>query len=241
MKRRIPASCRCVALLVAAATLSMGVVGCAAHRESALARRVAAGDARAQYARGITLLITEDGRLYRPDEAYPLLLAAAEQGLPNAQALVGMCLQHGWGVKPDDKAAREWYQKAIMRGQSGAAMQMAVLFADTPKEAAHWLELALSRGRGTPDAQLMLASLYLRQKEYHKAVQFLRFAALDGSGEGAYLMASCYEMGVGVPKDERLMMGWLQNAADMGYKPAKVRLKELKKLASEAQKNTPGS
>lgn len=197
------------------------------HRHTALSRAAAAGNARAQYAYGITLLITEEGKINRPEKAYPWLLAAAKQGLPNAQALVALCLHRGWGVEPDEKAAVEWYRKAILRGQSGAAMQLAAHPAAgaSSKDVAEWLETALSQGRGTSSARLALASLYLSNKEYKKAVQQLRFAALEGNAEAAYLMAKCYEEGTGVPKDANLMRGWLQNAADMGHAPAAERLR----------------
>lgn len=215
-------------LVIPAAALLL--VACAVHREtSALARQAAAGDAQAQYAYGVTLLVTEQGKLNRPRAAYPWLMKAAQQGLPNAQALVGLCLQRGWGVEPNEQQAVEWYKKAIHQGQSGAAMQLAELSAShaAPEAAGAWLEEALAKGPGTPEAHLMLATLYLRQGLPTKAVRHLRYAALDGNAEAAYRMASCYEEGVGVPRDTRLMIGWLTNAADLGYKPAKARLEEL--------------
>lgn len=210
--------------------LALLAAGCRTPKLSEVERMAANGDAEAQYACGITLLVNRTGRIYRPEKAYPWLLAAAKQGLPKAQAVVALCLERGWGVQADAKAAEAWYKRAVERGQSGAAMQLASnpRTAATPKEAAHWLETAMAHGRATPEARLMLASLYLKQGMQREAVQQLRFAALDGSAEAAYVMSLCYESGVGVPRDERLMRGWLKNAADMGYKPAKARLREMR-------------
>lgn len=187
-----------------------------------------------QYAQGIRLLVHEDGSLNRPAEAYPWLLSAAQSGLPNAQAMVGLCLQQGWGVQQDAQQAREWYEKAARQGQSGAAMQLAQSFRDSgdPASAAEWLETALSKSHGSPEAHIMLASLSFRLGAERKAVQHLRCAALDGSAEAAYLMALCYEVGSGVPKDEQLMNGWLRTAADRDYAPAKEMLQKMHKDVS---------
>lgn len=209
---------------VAAALL----LSCAARKEPQ-PTPVSAGSAAEQYAQGIRLLVHPDGSLNQPDQAYPWLLAAAQQGLPNAQAMLGLCTQFGWGVEPDEKAAMAWYKKAARQGQNGAAMQLARSFRNrnNSEEAVKWLEMSLAKGRGTPEAHVLMASLCFRRREEQKAVTHLRYAAMDGHAEAAYLMALCYEVGAGVPKNEQLMLGWLKSAAEMGYKPAKTLLSEL--------------
>lgn len=202
---------------------------------------VITGSAAARYAQGIRLLVHPDGSLNNPEEAYPWLLSAARKGFPNAQAMVGLCLQKGWGVEPNEQEAMAWYKKAARKGQSGAALQLAQSLRDSgsPDKAVEWLETALSKGRGTPEAHIMLASLKFRRHAERAAVSHLRYAALDGSAEAAYLMALCYEVGVGVPKDEQLMLGWLKNAADLGYAPAKELLSGLQQQAPKGKKTRP--
>lgn len=187
--------------------------------------------ASAQYAQGIRLLVHESGTLNKPAEAYPWLLSAAKKGLPNAQAMVGLCLQKGWGVAVDEKEAEAWLLKSAEQGYSGAALLLAQICqgrGEADKTEA-WLNAALARGNAAPEAYIMLATLYSQRGEFHKAVGLLRLAAMDGSPEAAYRMSRCYELGEGVPQDERLMLGWLKNAADMGHKGAKQRLRELKR------------
>lgn len=205
--------------------LALLLSSCAGQRTPA---PIITGSPAEQYARGIRLLVREDGTLNRPKEAYPWLLSAAKSGLPNAQAMVGLCLQQGWGVAADEMKAREWYEKAAAQGQSGAAIQLAQSFRDSgdPKQAAEWLETALAKAPGSPEAHVMLASLCFRLHAERKAVHHLRYAAVGGSAEAAYLMALCYEVGTGVPKDEKLMLGWLRLAAEQGYAPAKEMLQE---------------
>lgn len=188
------------------------------------------GSADSQYAQGIRLLVREDdGRLNSPEQAYPWLLSAAQQGHVNAQAMVGLCLQKGWGVADDEAAAAAWFAKAAAQGHSRAAMLLAEIFIARGQQAqaTACLARALSKGRGTPEAHAMLASLYSARGATRKAVRHLRFAALDGHAESAYLMAQHYKSGIGVPQDENLMRGWLQNAADLGYAPAKQQLADL--------------
>lgn len=220
MKWRIVTLCACAAAALAACRTT--------GSSAAGAQPVITGSPAEQYAQGMRLLLHPSGALHRPEQALPWLRSAAAAGLPNAQAILGLCLQHGWGAAPDEEQARAWYMKAAEQGQSGAAVQLAKLCcrSGSPEEAAHWLELALAKGRGTPDAHVQLALLCLRSRQERKAVTHLRYAAMDGSAEAAYLMALCYAAGAGVSKNEELMLGWLRSSAELDYPPAKLMLKE---------------
>ena len=186
-----------------------------------------AGGAAADFDRGMKLLITRRGRLHRPQQAFPWLLKAAQAGYPQAQAVLGSCLLRGWGVKADRAAARVWYERAAGSGLSGAAMELAMMAWEERDARAteQWLEKALAKGRGRPEAQLLLASFHIRGKRWRPAVRHLRYAALAGSGMGAYMMHQCYTRGLGVPRDAGLALGWLRSAAELRFKPAVLRLK----------------
>jgi hypothetical protein len=49
---------------------------------------------------------------------------AAEQGMPDAEYLLGIIYAEGIGVEVDDARARLWLQRAIEQGQSDAAQFM---------------------------------------------------------------------------------------------------------------------
>lgn len=210
--------CRYASALAAVLALS----ACTAARKPVPAPPGREPDAGLLYAQGLRLLVSDGGSIDEPSRAYPWLLAAAERGNPRAQAAVGICLQRGWGVERDERKAVSWYRKAAQQGQSGAAIELALLAGKhgSEDEAMHWLKTALASGWGLPEAHLMLASLYLHKHMYREAVQHLRYAAMDGSGEAAYLMSLCYAGGCGVPKNEELARGWLSIATEAGYDPS---------------------
>ena len=51
-----------------------------------------------------------------PHEAAQWIMAAAEYGLAEAQALLGQILLDGRGIEADDMQARAWFAKAAEQG-----------------------------------------------------------------------------------------------------------------------------
>lgn len=89
--------------------------------------------------------------------AYPCLLKSAEQGHPEAQNLVGVMLENGQGVAPDENRALDWFRKAAEDGLARSQMNLGRLLglesADQARrlEALAWLSLAADQGDVTAE------------------------------------------------------------------------------------------
>ena len=100
----------------------------------------------------------------------------------------------------------------------------------TPKNlntAHHYLNIASDRDNYR--AQLLLGHLHANglgaPASPAKAVDQIRYAAMQGSPQAACLMFLCFYDGFGVRRNRQLALGWLQNAADFGSADAKNILK----------------
>lgn len=131
------------------------------------------------------------------EQAIIWLQRAADKGNIRAAAALGACYTHALGTKPDSTLARKWYTIAA--------------------EAGH------------PHAQISLAEHYLKvtPKDPARAVTYIRYAAMQGSPDAAFLMSLCFAQGIGVPAHPRIALGWLTNAAELGHEQALTILRDL--------------
>lgn len=187
-----------------------------------------AGHPGAQFEYGRRLLSGTSGLPKDPEVAVMWFTAAAEQGEDRAQAALGLCYENGLGVSMSAAAAKRWYRLAALQGNANACLAM-VNMSVRRKDyagAARWLR-PLAEADVVP-AQLLLGKMYLSgvtgRNKGKQAVRYLRFAAMQGDPEACLLMSSCYAAGVGVPKNEQLMLGWLKNAAEAGSDRAQIML-----------------
>lgn len=150
------------------------------------------------------------GRKVREDrpQALKWLQAAADKGNIRAAAALGACYTHGLGTPPDVKKARYWYGIAA--------------------EARH------------PHAQLALAAHYMHVEPTspEKAVTYIRYAAMQGSADAAFLMSLCFAEGYGVRAHPEIAAGWLFNAAELGHEQAQLIIEELHE-AEKSNKTSP--
>lgn len=141
------------------------------------------------------------GRKVREDrpQAIRWLRAAAAKGSIRAAAALGACYAHGLGTKTDTSQARYWYGIAA--------------------EAGH------------PHAQLELASHYMHVEPVDPAaaVTYIRYAAMQGSPDAAFLMSLCFAEGYGVRAHQGIAVGWLVNAAKLGHQQAIAIINDLRK------------
>ena len=69
----------------------------------------------------------------------------------------------------------------------------------------------------SPEAALIVANKYYKEKQYDRALQLFRRAAEAGIGEAAVSMGLMYAGGLcGLPKDIARAVSWYQKAADAG-------------------------
>ncbi len=221
-------------LLAAAACLLLP----ACHDNAGLMRRAAAGEAAAQFEYGRCLLTGQRGIAQQPELAQAWLMAAARQGHSRAMAALGACHAAGIGYPSANlDAARHWYTRAADKGDRRALLELAQLElrCGQPERALPWLQRAAdARLRGV---RMLLAAQLLAgeqiPQDIPRAIDNIRIAAMEGSGEAAYLMHLVYTEGDAVPPHAGIARGWLENAAQLGYAPAREQLK--------AQQNAPAA
>lgn len=202
----------------------------ACNNTHALAQKAAHGDKDAQYEYARRLL-TGKRAPRNTGKALCWFNIAAQQKHAGAEAALGVCYERGIGTARDTRQARQWYQRAISHGHPHAllALTWLELKEKRPQHAIRLLEKGSSDG--LIPAQLTLAYLYMGHEGVaenpSRAVDHIRYAAIEGSGEAAFLMFLCFADGYGVPAEPSLAYGWLDNAASLGFEPAQKALDAL--------------
>lgn len=224
-KKAIVRRCRqTAALLLACLTFT------ACHSTRSLAQKAANGDKAAQFEYGRRLL-TGQKAPRNPRKALCWFNIAAQQEHAGAEAALGVCYERGIGTPKDTRQARQWYGRAMAHGHPYALLALAQLELRErrPRQAVRLLQEGSDAG--LVPAQLTLAYLYMGNEgvpaDPVRAVDNIRFAAMRGSGEAAFLMFLCFAEGYGVRAEPALAYGWLTNAADMGFAPARKVLAAL--------------
>jgi TPR repeat protein len=138
---------------------------------------------------------------------------AAEQGVAQAQRLLGVMFRNGEGTPKDDKQAVYWFTKAAEQGDAGAQSLLVVMFRN---------------GEGTP-------------KDDKQAVYWFTKAAEQGVAQVQGLLAVMFRNGEGTPKDNVMAYVWWNISAAQGNEMAKksreiIEEEMTPKQIAEAQK-----
>jgi uncharacterized protein len=120
----------------------------------------------------------------------------AEQGLPEAQAMLAGMYDVGHGVTQDYKESAKWMQLAAEQGNSHAQYQLGIRYHD---------------GIGVT-------------QDYKESVKWLRLAAEQGSSDAQYDLGIMYHDGTGVTQDYKESAKWLQLAVEQGHTEAPYKL-----------------
>ena len=113
---------------------------------------------------------------------------AAEQGLAEAQIVLGLMYARGEGVAQDDKQAVAWYRKAAEQGNVDAQYNLGVKY---------------EYGKGVA-------------QDYKQAVAWYRKAAEQGDVDAQRILGMMYDNGVGVVQDNKLAYVWSSVSAANG-------------------------
>ena len=134
--------------------------------------------------------------------------AHAEQGDPEAQAILGLMYDAGVGVTEDDAQAVEWLRRAAVQGYALA-----------------WNHLGLMRefGNGVPEDHAQAAAWY-------------REAAEQGFAPAQYHLGAMYAVGKGVPRDLAEAWRWHSLAAEGGVEEATRNLDELQPAMTSSER-----
>lgn len=193
----------CLGLMAATAAVLAILAGARANhadtrRMAPVSVLAARGDARSQTELAYGYLNGKNGAA-DPAAAMRWGLAAARQGVPMAQYLVGTLYQDGAGGTADARQAFQWFEAAALRGNV---------------KAMHDLAIAYAEGEGTA-------------RDSARAAAWFNRAAGQGYVDSQFDLAVLFERGDGVRQNPVSALKWYLIAADAGDAPAKVRATQL--------------
>lgn len=135
---------------------------------------------------------------FSDEEAFSLLLSAAEKGDKVAQFQVGHMLYQGEGTTQDRSAAAGWYRRSAEQGVVGAQYEYGrvlhggIGIAQDHVNAVRWLGMAADAG--DTKAELALGFAYFRgegvKKDFEQAAALARPEALKGNGRAQVLLSA---------------------------------------------------
>lgn len=158
--------------------------------------------------------------------------AAAINGNPEGQGMLGEIYSGGLGVPENQETAVKWYRKAAMQGNDGAQYYLGECYylgkgvAENDAEAVKWFQKAANQEHA--DAQYYLGECYYFGRGVvqndAKAVKWFQKAAEQGNADAQTQLGHCYFYGNGVLKDERKAASFYQKAANQGHAKAQYLL-----------------
>ena len=182
-----------------------------------------------------TLLLSEDSdKDYTKElkKCVEWIRAAAINGNPEGQEMLGEIYSGGLGVPENQETAAKWYRKAAMQGNDGAQYYLGECYylgkgvAENDAKAVKWFQK--SADQGNADAQYYLGECYYLGRGIAEndaeAVKWLQKAAEQGNADAQTLLATCYFRGNGVLEDERKAASLYQKAANQGHAEAQYWL-----------------
>lgn len=158
--------------------------------------------------------------------------AAAINGNPEGQGMLGEIYSGGLGVPENQETAVKWYRKAAMQGNDGAQYYLGECYylgkgiAQNDAEAVKWFQKAANQEHA--GAQYYLGECYYLGRGVAendaKAVKWFQKAAEQGNADAKTQLGHCYLNGNGVLKDERKAASLYQEAANQGLARAQYWL-----------------
>ena len=150
------------------------------------------------------------------------LLEAALEGIPEAQYVVGILYEQGFGVAADPKTAEGWFLKSAQNGFAAGQYELSLLLQSKGEgnlaEAIDWLQK--SALQGFPLAQ-HLYSLYCeagigREPDPVEALRVCLLAAQRDYRPAVRRTASMLEQGIGSAINLEQAFSWYRRAAELG-------------------------
>ena len=183
--------------------------------------------------------LLDDGR-GDPAAAMKWFEIAAERGSADAQRAIGYIYLKGFGVEKDAaKAVRAW-EEAYRRGETSAALSLALYYkgdlefteaelAAAPSldraQAFEWMQRAASASYSNA---VLLARMYLAgdgtKADPKEALRLLRWAVHCGNYAARVAMGEAYLHGAGVAKDPDMALRWFKHAAASGWSGGAVAM-----------------
>ncbi len=142
---------------------------------------------------------------------------AAEAGNIEAQYQLANLYARGYaGIPKNNEEAFKWYKKAAENGNSKAQLRLGFCYdtgmLKTPKsrsEAEKWYKKAIAQGN--VGAMQLLGGLYAKSGDYEKAIKQWEKTLTKRSVWGEFCLMRCYELGLGVPQNDKKAAEYLNN------------------------------
>jgi len=154
--------------------------------------------------------IDEAGAAYEAGDYATALIKfrpLAEQGMAEAQEVLGFMYAEGKGGPQDYAEAAKWYRKAAEQGVADSQTFLGFMYAI---------------GNGVP-------------QDYAEAAKWYRKAAEQGNAGGQFFLGFLYHGGEGVPQDYVEAFMWVNLAAAQGNQTAKMLLDAVTMQMTPAQ------
>lgn len=161
--------------------------------------------------------------------ALEYLNLAAKQDHAQAQFMLALCYQNGIGVKRDNMAAMNWYQKAVKNGLPNAAL------IDTSDVIKHDT-VAHTSWPGAQEYTIAIKELKNADNR-EEAVQTLATAADMGHPIAQYQLAMQHLQGENIAQDDAKAVEWLKKSAEKNYQPAQAYLAWMTMLGLGTKQN----
>ena len=143
------------------------------------------------------LLTSADPMLH--EDAFGWALYAARLGHPEAAELSGYLYRTGRGVSKNDVKARYWLKKALKSGADGAALELALLYAD---------ESFTGRNRDKAEAYFQIA---LNQRDPHACLLVVQSKYRHGIKPSFFMPELTCAANGGLPVAMRMLADFIDN------------------------------
>lgn len=200
------------------------------------------GDAAAQWNVGL-MYAAGEGLPHDDGKAFAWFERAAQTGFVDAQYCLGLAYDCGRGVRRDVAKAHSWYEQAAKNGSTSAQCNIGVLYlqGEVGDEdwvtAAYWFLRAAAQKSDEAISNLKWIaehgpSLPIAMRE--RLSQY-RDLAVHGDIHAQFLVAWCFENGIGSLADSNQALSWYERAMEEGHLHAHdpvMRLRSLKEAGA---------
>ncbi|MFV0538305.1 MAG: tetratricopeptide repeat protein [Dysgonomonas sp.] len=168
------------------------------------------GNADAKYF--VALAIMDGSLSGEPSQAFTFLTDAANNGMPDAQYMVGSCYYQGYGVNQDLNLALEWYTKGAENGNANAQYMVGLAYTNSSKynEAYQWYKKSAEQGNAYAQKELGVLYYWGRGvvEDNDLAFEWFSKSAKNGYSWGQYWLGSMYQSGYGTSKNRDTALEW---------------------------------
>ena len=165
-------------------------------------------------------------------DSIDLIKKNAEQGVPDAQNLLGYCLFEGENIPKDVESSAFWFKKSAIQGHVNGQYNYAnaLLYGDgvqsNKAQASKWFKKCAKQGH--EEGQYNLALLYKKgegiEKDLEQAIFWFKKCAEQGNINAQLVLGQAYKHGTGVLQNGATSIYWFTKCAEQGDELAQLQL-----------------